>query len=76
MGVAESEQGKGLSRMLVASACQLAFGAINACGGIGMVVDAANEDFIGFYETFGFVQVEGSRLFLPAESLKVETRIE
>ena len=76
MGVAESEQGKGLSRMLVASARQLAFDAINACGGIGMVVDAANEDLISFYERFGFVQVEELRLFLPAESLKVKTRIE
>jgi len=62
--------------MLVASACQLAVDAINACGGIGMVVDAANEDLIGFYETFGFVQVEELRLFLPAKSLKVKTRIE
>ena len=33
MGVAEQEQGKGISRMLVATACQLALDAIDACGG-------------------------------------------
>ncbi|MFV1996184.1 MAG: GNAT family N-acetyltransferase [Verrucomicrobiales bacterium] len=76
MGVAEEEQGKGLSRMLVASACQLARDVIAACGGIGLVVDAANEDLIGFYEKFGFVRVEGLRMLLSKESLRVATRIE
>ena len=74
MGVAEEEQGKGISRMLVATACQLALDAIDACGGIGLVVDAANDDLIGFYDKFGFVRVEGLRLFLPTESLRVGTR--
>jgi GNAT superfamily N-acetyltransferase len=74
MGVAEEAQGQGISRMLVATACQLALDAIDACGGIGLVVDAANEDLIGFYEQFGFVRVEGLRLFLPTESLRVGTR--
>lgn len=75
MGVDQSEQGKGISRILVATACQLALDAIDACGGIGMVVDAANEDLIGFYEKFGFVRVDGRRLFLPGDSLRVKTRI-
>lgn len=74
MGVAEKEQGKGISRMLVATACQLALAAIDACGGIGLVVDAANGDLIGFDEKFGFVRVEGRRLFLPTESLRVGAR--
>ena len=75
MGVDQSEQGKGISRILVATACQLALDALDACGGIGMVVDAANEALIGFHEKFGFVQVDGRRLFLPCDSLRVKTRI-
>lgn len=76
MGVATCAQGRGLSRMLVATAMQLALDALDACGGIGLVVDAASEDLIGFYEKFGFVRVEGLRLFLPAASLRVKARIE
>ena len=40
-----------------------------------MVVDAANEVLLGFYEKFGFVRVDGRRLFLPCDSLRVKTRI-
>ena len=76
MGVDNDEQGKGLSRMLVASACQLAHDAITACGGIGLVVDAANEDLIGFYEKFGFVRVDDLRMLLTMQSLRVTTRID
>lgn len=76
MGVAGQEQGKGISGMLVATASQLALDAIDACGGIGMVVDAASEDLVGFYKMFGFVQVDGLRLFLPANSLRVQTRLD
>ncbi len=72
MAVAEGEQGKGISRMLVAIACQIALDAIDACGGIGMVVDAANEGLIGFYEKFGFVRIDELRLFLPKESLRID----
>lgn len=75
MGVAKDRQGEGLSRMLVSAAMQLALDAIDACGGIGLVVDAADQDLIGFYEKFGFVRVEGLRMFLPADSLRVKARI-
>lgn len=75
MGVDVSEQGRGLSRMLVAAACQLALDAIDACGGIGLVVDAASESLIGFYEKFGFIRADGLRLFLPGDSLRVRARI-
>lgn len=76
MGVAEAAQGRGLSRMLVAAACQLALDAIDACGGIGLGVDAASEELIRFYEEFGFVQVDGLRLFLPSAGMRLRARIQ
>jgi GNAT superfamily N-acetyltransferase len=77
MAVAKSMQGKGLSRMLVSSALQLALDASEACGGLGLLVDAASEDLIGFYEKFGFRRIaEGSlRMFLPTQKLRLVTKI-
>ena len=43
LAVAECAQGKGIGSMLVASARQLARETIALTGGIGLVVDAANE---------------------------------
>jgi hypothetical protein len=58
--------------MLVASARQLARETILRTGGIGMVVDAANEHVVGFYTRFGFRQVSAAslRMFLPSTSLE------
>jgi hypothetical protein len=75
MGVAVDRQREGISRILVAAASQLALDATDACGGIGLVVDAADENPVAFYEKFGFRRVDGLRLFLPTESLRVKTRI-
>ena len=72
LAVAKSAHGQGIGSMLVATACQLARETIARTGGVGLVVDAANEDIIGFYMKYGFRRVasESLRMFLPAVSLE------
>ncbi len=77
LAVSESAHGKGIGSMLVATARQLARETITRTGGVGLVVDAANEEIIGFYARYGFLRVvpERLRMFLPAASLKTGTLI-
>lgn len=72
LAVSKEAQGKGIGSMLVAVARQLAGEAILRTGGLGMVVDAANEELVDYYARFGFRRVSptGMRLFLPATSLE------
>ena len=72
LAVNQSNQGLGIGFMLVATARQLARETIARTGGVGMVVDAANEDVVEFYTKYGFRRVapNGLRLFLPAASLE------
>ncbi|HSP42796.1 MAG TPA: GNAT family N-acetyltransferase [Luteolibacter sp.] len=72
LAVAQSAHGKGIGSMLVATARQLARETIARTGGVGLVVDAANEEIVGFYARFGFRRVVpgGFRMFLPAASLE------
>ena len=71
LGVDKGWQGQGLGEKLIGLARHFALQSIEASGGVGLVVDAANEALIPFYEKFGFRQVEpgGLRLFLPTASL-------
>ena len=71
LAVALAAQGMGIGSMLVAAAQQLAAETIARIGGIGLVVDAANEDVVAFYERFGFRRTarDAMRLFLPTASL-------
>lgn len=77
LAVAVNAHRKGIGSMLVASARQLARETIHRTGGLGMVVDAANKDVIGFYSNFGFRQVTSTslRMFLPAASLETGAEI-
>ena len=77
LAVAETAHGKGIGSMLVASARQLANETIHRTGGLGMVVDAASEDVVGFYSKFGFRKVASTslRMFLPAASLEAGAEI-
>lgn len=72
MGVHVERQGEGIGARLLACARRISYNTICGSGGIGMVVDAADESLIPFYQKFGFKQVsEGNplRLFLPTKSL-------
>lgn len=72
LAVAETAHHNGIGSMLMASARQLAREAIFRTGGLGMVVDAANEDVVGFSTRFGYRRVAATslRMFLPAASLE------
>jgi GNAT superfamily N-acetyltransferase len=63
---------RGIGSMLVASARQLARETILRTGGLGMVVDAANEELASYYARFGFRRTSSTslRMFLPAASLE------
>jgi GNAT superfamily N-acetyltransferase len=71
LAVQEEHQGKGIASLLLAAARQIASSALHDTGGIGLAVDAAEEELIPFYEKYGFRRVspDSLRLFLPAASL-------
>ena len=77
LAVAGSARQRGIGSMLVASARQFARETIHRTGGLGMIVDAADEDVAGFYTRFGFRRVtsESLRMFLPASSLETGVEI-
>ena len=72
IAVADDAQGKGIGHLLLAAAREIAATSIRGTGGIGMAVDAASEDLVGFYEKYGFQRItnESLRLFMPTESLR------
>jgi ribosomal protein S18 acetylase RimI-like enzyme len=71
LAVDENHQGNGVARLLLAAAREIAASAMRGTGGIGLAVDAAEENVVGFYEKYGFQRVApGSlRLFLPLATL-------
>lgn len=71
LAVAENWQKKGIAGLLLAAAREIASGSMHGAGGVGMIVDAADEDLVHFYEKHGFRRVEKQslRLFLPTSSL-------
>ncbi len=77
LAVAEAAHGQGIGSMLVATARQLARETIARTGGVALVVDAANEEVIGFYARYGFRRVTPKclRMFLPAASLETGMEI-
>ena len=77
LAVCQAAHGQGIGSMLVACARQLARETILRTGGVGLVVDAANDEVIGFYSRFGFQRVADAslRLFLPAASLETGAAI-
>ncbi len=72
LAVAEPWQGHGIARLLLAAARDIAAASMHGTGGIGLTVDAADEEIVGFYEKYGFKRVEpySLRLFLPLASLR------
>lgn len=76
LGVDRLMQAAGIGTRLLALARGIAADSLGATGGIGMVVDAASADVLGFYQKFGFRVISGnsSRLFLPTHSLVAMSR--
>lgn len=71
LAVADDWQGRGVARLLLAAAREIAASSMRGTGGVGMAVDPADEELVAFYAKYGFRRVEdGSlRLFLPLGSL-------
>jgi len=71
LAVAEDWQGRGIARLLLAAARQIASASMRGAGGIGMAVDPADEELVAFYAKYGFRRVdeESLRMFLPLDSL-------
>lgn len=71
IAVAEDWQGRGIARLLLAAARQIAAASMRGAGGIGMAVDPADEELVAFYAKYGFrgVDDESLRMFLPLDSL-------
>lgn len=72
LAVALDWQGKGIARLLLAAAREIAASSMRGTGGIGLAVDAAEEELVGFYEKYGFKRIgdDSLRLFLPLPSLR------
>ena len=66
-----SMENQGIASRLLALARSISASSLRATGGIGMVVDAASAELVGFYERFGFrrISTQSLRLFLPTDSL-------
>lgn len=71
LAVADEWQRRGISKLLLAAAREIAAASMRGIGGVGMAVDPAGEELVAFYAKYGFRRVEdGSlRMFLPLDSL-------
>lgn len=71
LAVAEDRQGRGIARLLLAAARQIAATSMRGAGGIGLAVDPANPELVAFYAKYGFRRVDDAslRMFLPLDSL-------
>ena len=71
LAVAEESQKQGIARLLLAAARKIAASSMRGTGGIGLAVDAAHDNVVGFYEKYGFQRISDRslRLFLPTASL-------
>ena len=72
LAVAQAMQGKGIARLLLAAAREIAASSMQGTGGIGLAVDAADVELVEFYQKFGFHRIaeDSLRLFLPLASLR------
>lgn len=72
LAVSQDMQGKGIARLLLAAAREIAASSMQGTGGVGLAVDAADEKLVEFYQKFGFHRIgaDSLRLFLPLASLR------
>lgn len=63
-------KGQGIGELLLADALRRAYQASTTIGAWAVVADPINEKARAFYESFGFVLLEGGRMFIPMETIK------
>jgi ribosomal protein S18 acetylase RimI-like enzyme len=73
LAVSNVAQGQGVGKMLLADAIKRTLAVSDQIAIYAMVVDAINENAIGFYEQFGFTRLsdDSPRLFLPLKSINL-----
>jgi len=69
LAVAESHRARATGLVSSRSARSISYHSIAAAGGIGLIVDAANEDLISFYEHYGFIRISPISTPLPAHGI-------
>jgi GNAT superfamily N-acetyltransferase len=67
MGVDERYRGSGYRTVLIREAFRASIAVQEFVGHVGIVVDAKDDDLVGYYEKHGFERLErkGRRLFIP-----------
>lgn len=72
LAVTRSRQGSGLGKVMLAEALGRTARAAEIAAGIGLFVDAKDQNAAAFYAGFGFQQVPGVslKLFLPMETVR------
>ena len=71
--VSKAAQGQGVGKLLLADAIKRTLAVSDQIAIYTMVVDAINDNAIGFYEQFGFTRLsdDSPRLFLPLKSINL-----
>lgn len=72
LAVAKNKQGAGIGKSLLVEALDRVAAVLDLVGGIGLFVDAKDEDAGAFYARFGFEPTPSGplTLFLPAETIR------
>jgi ribosomal protein S18 acetylase RimI-like enzyme len=72
LAVAREYQRQGIGKTLLAAAMGKFIEVFNTAGGIGLFVDAKDQDAKRFYEQFGFVSLPSNELelFLPVKTIQ------
>jgi len=71
LAISKAAQGQGIGKLLPADAIKRTLAVSDQIAIYTMVVDAINDNAIGFYEQFGFTRLsdDSPRLFLPLKSI-------
>lgn len=72
LAVSKTRQRQGIGQMLLSCAFQMVARAEKIAGGVGLFVDAKDEQAAAYYEQFGFVPLHGAplTLFLPIQTIR------
>ena len=72
LAVAKEHQRRGIGKLPPVAAMEKFMDIFNSAGGIGLFVDAKDEDAKSYYEQFGFVSLPANELemFLPVKTIQ------
>ena len=72
LAVSLARHRQGIGHILISSAFQMVERAERIAGGVGLFVDAKDENAAAYYAQFGFVPLDGSplTLFLPIQTIR------